>query len=78
MHSIKELALHRMQLGDTLLNILFPPVEEEGSLAEGDRQQFIDLCSRQNELSSDILAHHSACQRLQEELDNVRQQSNGR
>ncbi|XP_072038241.1 centromere protein H-like [Amphiura filiformis] len=75
LHSVKELALQRMQLGSTLLNILFPPLEEEGSVSDTERQQFVDLCTRQNELSSDILAINSTCQRLQEELEGVRQKS---
>ena len=77
-HSVKELALQRMQLGDTLRNILFPSPDEEGTVTETERKQFVDLCTKQNQLSSDVLAHHSVCQRVQEQLDDVRQQSAGK
>ena len=67
-----------MQLGHTLLNILFPPLDDEGSIPQTERQRFLDMCSRQNKLSSDILAVNTACQKLQDELIDVRQKCSGK
>ncbi|XP_022086917.1 centromere protein H-like [Acanthaster planci] len=72
-HSLKELALRRLQLSDTLLQILFP-TSPSGSAASQQRDKFRDLTSKQSELVSEVIGHHKVCQRVQDELDSVQKE----
>ena len=67
----------RLQLSDTLLQILFPASPSgSGSLEQRDR--FRDLTSKQSELVTEIIGHHKVCQRVQDELDSVRKDCVGK
>lgn len=72
-HSLKELALKRLQLSDTLLQTLFPAASASQAATE-HKDRFRDLTSRQSELVSEVIGHHQVCQRVQGELDSVRKE----
>lgn len=70
-HAVKELVVRSAQLGNILQELLFPQPRESVE-EEEDRGRISwagELCDRQRVLSSDILAHHGACQTLQDEID---------
>ncbi|XP_071794564.1 centromere protein H-like [Asterias amurensis] len=71
-HSLKELAVKRLQLSDTLLQTLFPASSNQASLEQRDK--FNDSTSKQIELVTEVIGHQKVCQRVQEELDAVRKE----
>ncbi|XP_038078150.1 uncharacterized protein LOC119745687 [Patiria miniata] len=71
-HSLKELALRRLQLSDTFLQILFPASTSQSAVEQRDK--FRDLTSRQSQLVTEVIGHQKVCQRTQDELDSVRKE----
>ncbi|XP_071844767.1 centromere protein H-like isoform X2 [Apostichopus japonicus] len=66
--SSQSLALQRLQMGGSLLEVMF---NDDAPIDKGAKEQIKALIAQQRDLTAEILAHQKHCEELQEEQETI-------
>ncbi|PIK42120.1 hypothetical protein BSL78_21029 [Apostichopus japonicus] len=72
--SSQSLALQRLQMGGSLLEVMF---NDDAPIDKGAREQIKALIAQQRDLTAEILAHQKHCEELQEEQETIQGERKG-